>query len=67
MQDINIFSLFWQAGFTVKFVMLVLLTFSGYSWFIVYQKYLLFKELEKDSERFLSAFGSVKIYLKPCR
>ncbi|MEN8256728.1 MAG: protein TolQ [Thermodesulfobacteriota bacterium] len=60
MQDLNIFTLFWHAGFTVKFVMFVLLTFSGYSWFIVYQKFILFKELEKESETFLSSFWLCK-------
>ncbi len=60
MQDLNIFTLFWQAGFTVKFVMLVLLIFSGLSWFIVYQKFLLFKELKKDSASFLDVFWKCK-------
>ena len=56
MQDINIFSLFWQAGFTVKFVMLLLLCFSGISWFIIYQKHILFKQLKKESLAFLKTF-----------
>ncbi|MDR9500626.1 MAG: protein TolQ [Desulfurivibrionaceae bacterium] len=60
MQELNIFSLFWHAGFTVKFVMLVLLTFSGFSWFIVFQKYSLFKELAQDSRSFLKTFWNCK-------
>lgn len=44
----------------VKFVMLVLITFSGLSWFIVYQKFILFKELKKDSEAFLETFWKCK-------
>lgn len=60
MQDLNIFTLFWHAGFTVKFVMLVLLVFSGFSWFIVYQKFILFRELKIDSESFLDVFWKSK-------
>jgi biopolymer transport protein TolQ len=59
-QDLNIFTLFWHAGFTVKFVMLVLLSFSGFSWFIIYQKFILFRDLKKDSETFLNTFWKCK-------
>ncbi len=60
MQDLNIFTLFWHAGFTVKFVMLVLVVFSGLSWFIIYQKFILFKELKRDSKSFLNVFWKCK-------
>ena len=56
MQDLNILSLFWQAGIVVKLVMLLLLTFSGISWFIVYQKFILFRNLKEESARYLEFF-----------
>ena len=60
MQDINIFSLFWQAGIIVKLVMLLLLCFSGISWFIIYQKFTLFRELKAESSRYLKLFWNSK-------
>lgn len=60
MQDINIFSLFWQAGIIVKLVMLLLLGFSGMSWFIIYQKFILFRDLKLESDRYLDLFWNSK-------
>lgn len=60
MQDINILSLFWQAGPVVKLVMLTLLTFSGISWYIVYQKHILFKQRALNSATFLDDFWNSK-------
>lgn len=40
--------------------MLILLFFSGFSWFIVYQKYILFRELQQDSADFLDQFWKSK-------
>ena len=60
MQDLNILSLFWQAGIIVKLVMLMLLTFSAISWFIVYQKSTLFRELKLESKHFLDFFWNSK-------
>ncbi len=36
--------------------MLLLLTFSGISWFIVYQKFILFRNLKEESARYLDFF-----------
>ncbi len=60
MQDINILSLFWQAGSVVKLVMLTLLIFSVASWYIVYRKFTLFKQGKKASASFLDDFWNSK-------
>ena len=60
MQDINILSLFWQAGLVVKLVMLTLLAFSIISWFIIYQKFQLFKEQRLNAATFLDGFWNSK-------
>lgn len=60
MQDLNILSLFWQAGIVVKLVMLLLLSFSGLSWFIVYQKFILFRDLKLESAQYLEFFWNSK-------
>jgi biopolymer transport protein TolQ len=59
-QDLNIFSMFLNAGPMVKFVMLMLLAFSGISWFIVFQKFILFKKARQESEEFLEVFWNCK-------
>ena len=60
MQELNIVSMFWGAGVVVKFVMLLLLVFSGVSWFIVFQKYFLFKKARQESVEFLETFWNCK-------
>ncbi len=52
--------MFLNAGLMVKFVMLLLLGFSIYSWFIVFQKYTLYKKAREESEHFLDAFWKSK-------
>lgn len=44
----------------VKFVMLLLLFFSVYSWFIVFRKQILFKKARNESEDFLDTFWHSK-------
>jgi len=58
--EINIFALFWNAGLMVKFVMLLLLGFSVYSWFVIFQKHLLYRQVRKESEEFLDVFWKCK-------
>ena len=60
MQDLNIISMFWNAGLVVKFVMLLLLFFSIMSWYIVFQKQMLFKKVRQESENFLEIFWNSK-------
>jgi len=58
--ELNIISMFLGAGLTVKFVMTMLLCFSLYSWFIVFQKFSLFKKARMQSEEFLETFWQSK-------
>jgi biopolymer transport protein TolQ len=52
--------MFLNAGLVVKFVMLLLLVFSMLSWFIIFQKFFLFKKAKSESEQFLKAFWKSK-------
>lgn len=60
MQDINIITMFWNAGPMVKLVMLLLLFFSVYSWFIVFRKQILYKKVRNETADFLDTFWSSK-------
>ncbi|MFZ5759799.1 MAG: protein TolQ [Thermodesulfobacteriota bacterium] len=52
--------MFWNAGLVVKFVMLLLLFFSLMSWYIVFQKQMLYKKVRTESQVFLDKFWSSK-------
>jgi biopolymer transport protein TolQ len=52
--------MFLAAGLMVKGVMLLLLGFSVTSWFIVFQKYSLYKKAGQESEEFLKTFWQSK-------
>jgi len=52
--------MFFEAGLTVKFVMIMLLGFSLYSWFIVFQKFSLYRKAKMESEEFLETFWQSK-------
>ena len=56
MQDLSITHMFLNAGPTVKFVMLLLLTFSIGSWYIIFMKFLLFRKVRQESAQFLEMF-----------
>ena len=56
MLDFNIFTIFWNAGLTVKLVLLLLLAFSGYSWYIIYEKFRLIKRSRRESAEFTAMF-----------
>ena len=56
MQDLSITHMFLNAGPTVKFVMLLLLTFSIGSWYIIFMKFLLFRKVRQESAQFLDMF-----------
>ena len=60
MHQVNFFQMFWSAGLTVKFVMLLLFGFSLYSWYIIFQKHLLFKTARELSGEFLDTFWHSK-------
>tara|TARA_Y100000816_G_C25992939_1_gene518673 strand:+ start:776 stop:976 length:201 start_codon:yes stop_codon:yes gene_type:complete len=50
--DFSIGTLFMRADIIVKSVILVLVGASIYSWAIIFNKYKLFKKIEKSSEEF---------------
>ncbi|WP_307633809.1 protein TolQ [Thiovibrio frasassiensis] len=60
MGELNIISMFLGAGLTVKFVMIMLLGISLTSWYIVFQKFSLYKQARIESEEFLEAFWQSK-------
>ncbi|MDA8159577.1 MAG: protein TolQ [Desulfobacteraceae bacterium] len=60
MQDLSIVSMFLNAGLIVKCVMLLLMTFSIGSWYIIFMKFILFKRVRQDSESFLENFWRSK-------
>jgi len=59
-EDLNVLAMFMGAGLVVKCVMLLLLGFSLYSWFVVFQKYSLYKKANLESEEFLETFWQSK-------
>jgi biopolymer transport protein TolQ len=49
-----------QAGYVVKVVLAILLTFSIISWTIIFHKWRYFRNAEKQTESFLKFYNSVK-------
>jgi biopolymer transport protein TolQ len=60
MQDLSLLGMFINAGLMVKFVMLLLLSFSVASWYIIFMKIILFKKVREESESFLNMFWKSK-------
>lgn len=58
--QLSILSMFFNASLTVKFVMLVLLGFSFFSWFIIFKKFFLFKRAKEQSADFLEEFWNLR-------
>jgi len=56
----TILTLIWKAGPVVKFILLVLLFFSVFSWAIIFYKYRFLSKVEKESADFHTAFQSSK-------
>jgi len=52
----TVLTLIWKAGAIVKFILLILLSFSIFSWAIVFYKFRLFSKVEKESHEFYQAF-----------
>ena len=50
--DFSILSLFIRADFIVKSVIIILIASSVYSWAIIFDKVIMFKIINKDSEDF---------------
>jgi biopolymer transport protein TolQ len=56
----TVISLIWQAGAVVKFVLLILLFFSIFSWAIIFYKHRFLSRVEKESEDFHRAFRKTR-------
>jgi biopolymer transport protein TolQ len=58
--NFSFFSLFFKADFVVKFVIIILIAASIYSWAIIIEKYKLFKKINGSSSFFEDQFWSSK-------
>lgn len=58
--ELNVFTMFLEAGLIIKGVILLLLFMSLYSWFVVFQKELLFRKVQRDSVEFCEQFWKSK-------
>ena len=58
--DFSITSLFLRADFIVKSVIIILIASSVYSWAIIFDKFMMFRRINKDSEEFEDKFWKSK-------
>ena len=58
--DFSLWKLFIRADFVVKSVIIILLASSIYSWALIFDKYKLFKKINKTSEDFENKFWKAK-------
>tara|TARA_A100001015_G_C14982533_1_gene710094 strand:- start:770 stop:1444 length:675 start_codon:yes stop_codon:yes gene_type:complete len=58
--DFSIFQLFLRADIIVKSVIIILIASSIYSWAVIFEKYRLFKKINKSSEEFEEKFWKSK-------
>ncbi len=58
--DFSILSLFLRADFIVKSVIVILIASSIYSWAIIFDKVMMFRKINKDSEDFEERFWKSK-------
>ena len=54
--DFSILQLFLRADFIVKSVIIILIAASVYSWALIFEKYKLFKGIEKSTTSFEEKF-----------
>jgi len=58
--DFSIIQLFLRADFVVKSVIIILIAASVYSWALIFEKYRLFKKIEKSTSSFEEKFWKSK-------
>ena len=58
--DFSIVNLFLRADIIVKLVIIMLIAASIYSWAIIFNKYMLFKKIDKSTEEFEEKFWKSK-------
>ena len=58
--DFSLIQLFLRADFVVKSVIIILIAASVYSWALIFEKYKLFKKIEKSTKNFEEKFWKSK-------
>ena len=58
--ELNVFQMFLDAGLTIKGVIILLLFFSLYSWFIIFQKQTTYRRVRRESADFIEQFWKCK-------
>ena len=58
--DFSLWSLFMRADFVVKFVIVLLIASSIFSWALIFDKFKLFKSINKSTEDFEKKFWKAK-------
>jgi biopolymer transport protein TolQ len=58
--DFSLIQLFLRADFIVKSVIIILISASIYSWALIFEKYKLFKKIEKSTKNFEDKFWKSK-------
>ena len=58
--DFSLIQLFLRADFVVKSVIVILIAASVYSWALIFEKYRLFKRIEKSTNSFEEKFWKSK-------
>jgi len=58
-------NLLQQTGWVARVVLILLLVFSLFSWALIFQKYWLFRRIEREAARFLRAFRAGKPLPEP--
>ena len=58
--DFSLISLFFRADIIVKSVIIILIVCSIYSWAVIFEKFRLFKKINKSSEEFEEKFWNSK-------
>ena len=58
--DFSLWSLFLRADFVVKFVIILLIASSIFSWALIFDKFKLFKSINKSTEDFEKKFWKAK-------
>ena len=56
--DFSLIQLFLRADFVVKSVIIILIAASIFSWALIFEKYRLFKKIEKSTTIFEKNFGN---------
>ena len=73
--DFSLWSLFMRADFVVKFVIILLIASSIFSWALIFDKFKLFKSINKSTEDFEKKFyffsndrfnGSIYRFVRDC-